>query len=140
MIFKSIEFSYWCYKITKKKKLSWCLIDWQLSVPNVNGHAYSYPLPRLWRWGLNLDLNSIQRVIIHLSVPEIYNFDTIIIDQFYRSSFTTLPNLMGARGAHKLHQGYIYSYHWVQNLYQLFDCLILFLHVSPSNSRPPYRC
>ena len=31
------------------KKLSWCLIDWHLSIPNVNGHAYSYPLPTLWR-------------------------------------------------------------------------------------------
>ena len=30
------------------KKLSWCLIDWQLSVPNVNGHEYSYPLSPLW--------------------------------------------------------------------------------------------
>ena len=49
-----------------KKKLSWCLIDWQLSVPNINGHAYSYRLPPLWRWGLNLDLNGIERVIINL--------------------------------------------------------------------------
>jgi hypothetical protein len=69
------------------KKLSWCLIDWQLSIPNVNGHAYSYPLPTLWRWGLNLDLNDIERVVIHLSVPENYGFNTIISEYFYRSLF-----------------------------------------------------
>jgi hypothetical protein len=69
------------------KKLSWHLINWQLSVLNVNGHAYSYPLPPLWRWGLNLDLNSIERVIIHLSVPKNYGFDTIINYYFYRSLY-----------------------------------------------------
>ena len=42
--------------------MSWCLIVWQLSIPNANGHAYSYPLPTLWRWGLNLDINDIERV------------------------------------------------------------------------------
>ena len=78
---------FWCYKITEK--LSWCLIDWQLSVPNVNGHANSYPLQPLWQWGLNLDLNSIEIVIIHLSVPKNYGFDTIMSDYFYRSLLTT---------------------------------------------------
>jgi len=38
--------------IKLQKKLSWCLIDWQLSIPNVNAHAYSYPLPPSWQWGL----------------------------------------------------------------------------------------
>ena len=61
------------------KKLSWYLIDRQLSVQNVNGHAYSYPLPPLWRWGLKLDLNGIE------SAPENYGFDTMISDYFYRS-------------------------------------------------------
>ena len=46
-------------------------------------------LTPLWRWGLNLDLKGIERVIIHLSVPENYNFDTIISDYFYRLPFTT---------------------------------------------------
>ena len=30
-----------------QKKNSWCDTDWQLSVPNVNGHTYSYRLPLL---------------------------------------------------------------------------------------------
>jgi hypothetical protein len=64
---------------------------------------------------LNLDLKGIERVIIHISVPENYGFDTI--DYFYRSPF---PTFTGARGAHKRHQGFIYSYHRVQNSYQLF--------------------
>ena len=37
--------------------------------------------------GLNLDLNDIERVIIHLSVHEKYAFETIISDYFYRSPF-----------------------------------------------------
>ena len=37
--------------------------------------------------GDNLDLNGIERVIIHLSVPENYGFDTIVSDYFYRSSY-----------------------------------------------------
>ena len=78
------------------KKLSWCLIDWQLSVLNVNGHTYSYPLPPLWQWGLKLDLNSIEGVIIHFSVPENDGFDTIISEYFYR-----LPFLYGCGHAHK---------------------------------------
>ena len=41
----------------------------------------------LWRWGLNLDLNDIERVIINLSVPENYGFDTIISEYIYRSPF-----------------------------------------------------
>ena len=44
----------------------------------------------LWRWGLNLDLNDIERVIIHLSVPNNYGFDTIISEYFY-----SLPILYG---------------------------------------------
>ena len=36
---------------------------------------------------LNLDLNGIEGVIIHLSVPENYGFDTIISEYFYRSPF-----------------------------------------------------
>ena len=43
--------------------------------------------------GHNLDLNGIERVIILLSVPENYAFDTIISEYFYRSSF-----FMGAKG------------------------------------------
>ena len=40
------------FDVTKlQKKLSWWLIDWQLSIPNVNRHVYSYPLPPLWWWG-----------------------------------------------------------------------------------------
>ena len=36
------------FGITKlQKKLSWCIIDWELSILNVNGNAYSYPLPSL---------------------------------------------------------------------------------------------
>ena len=85
----------------------------KLFVLNVNGHAYLYPLPPLWRWGLNLDLNGIERVIIHLSVPENYGFDSITSDYFYRSPFVPPP--LCARGAHKRHQRYNYSYHRVQN-------------------------
>ena len=98
-----------------KTKLSWCVIDWQLSVPNVNWYAYSYPLPPLWRWRLNFDLNGIERVI-HLSVPKNYVFESIINDYFYRYPFT-IPNFTGARSAHKRHHGYIYSYHRVLNSY-----------------------
>jgi hypothetical protein len=36
---------------------------------------------------LNLDINGIEGVIIHLSVPENYGFDTIISEYFYRSPF-----------------------------------------------------
>ena len=72
------------FDITKlQKKLSWCQIDWKFSILSVNGHVYSYPLPPLWR----LDLNYIERVIIHLSVPENYSFDAIISEYFYRPSF-----------------------------------------------------
>ena len=46
-------------------------------------------LTPLWQWGLNLDLNVIERVIIKLIVPENYSFDTIISDYFYRLPFTT---------------------------------------------------
>ena len=67
--------------INYKKKI---LIDWQLSNPNVNGHAYSHPLPPLWQWGLNLDLNGIEGVTIHLSVPKNYGFESIISDYFYK--------------------------------------------------------
>ena len=64
------------FDVTKlQKKLSWCLIDWQFSIPNINGQAYSYPLTTLWWWGLNLDLNGMERVVIHLSVPKNYGFD-----------------------------------------------------------------
>ena len=56
-------------------------------IPNVNGQAHSYPLPPLWRWGFNLDLNGIERVIIKLSVPKYYAFDTIISEYFYRLPF-----------------------------------------------------
>jgi hypothetical protein len=44
---------------------------------------YSQPL----RYGLNLDLNGIERVIIQFSVPENYGFDTIITEYLYRSPF-----------------------------------------------------
>ena len=36
---------------------------------------------------LNLDLNGIEGVIIHLNVPENYGFYTIISEYFYRSPF-----------------------------------------------------
>ena len=55
------------------------------------------------------------------------------------------PTLKGARGAYKRHHGYNYSYHQIQNSYQLFrkpwfdTILLLILHVTPSNSRP-YHC
>ena len=76
------HFSFSCNKITTK--LSWCLIDWQLTVPNVHAHARSYPLPLLWQCdSLNVDLNEIERVI-HLSVPENYSFESIISDYCYR--------------------------------------------------------
>ena len=58
-------------------------MDWQFSIHSVNGHIYSYPLPPLWR----LDLNDIERVIIHLSFQENYGFNTIIREYFYRSPF-----------------------------------------------------
>ena len=114
------------------KKLSWCLINWQLSLPHVNGHAYSYPLPSLWQLGLNLDLNNIKRVIIHLSVPENYVFDTIISEYFYRSPF-----LMGVRGAHKRHHGCYNSYHWVLNskilmLHKCWSSIIFTCHSFPT--------
>ena len=38
------------FDVTKlQKKKSLYLIDWQFSIPSVNGHVYSYPLPALWR-------------------------------------------------------------------------------------------
>jgi hypothetical protein len=80
ILFRSVLLS----MLLNYKKLSWRLIDWQLSVLNVNGHPYLYPLPPLWQWGLNLDLNGIERVIIHLSFPQNYGFDTIINDYLYR--------------------------------------------------------
>jgi len=39
------------------------------------------------RWGLNLDLNGIESVIIQLSVPENYAFESIISEYLYRSPF-----------------------------------------------------
>ena len=69
------------------KKFSSCLIDWQLSIPNVIGHAYFYPLPPLWRWGFNLDLNGIERVVIPLSILENYVFDIVINEYFHWSPF-----------------------------------------------------
>ena len=70
-----------------KKKIVLCPIDWQLSIPNINGYAYWYPLPPLWRSELNLDLDGIKRGIIHLIVPKNYGFDTIISEYFYKSPF-----------------------------------------------------
>ena len=67
------------FDVTKLQKKN-VLMSHRLAVfiPNVNGKAYSYPIPPLWQWGsLNLDLNDIERVIIHLSVPENYGFDII---------------------------------------------------------------
>ena len=81
ILFRSVLLS----MLLNYKKLPWRLIDWQLSVLNVNGYAYSYPLPPLWRQAFNLDLNGIEWVIIYLSVPENYGFDTTINDYFYRS-------------------------------------------------------
>ena len=54
------------------------------------------------------------------------------------------PTFMGARGTHKRHQRYNYSYHRVQNSYQIlrkswFDTnigLLLFLHVIPFQPSP----
>ena len=56
----------------------------------------------------DLDLNGIERVIIHLSVPENYSFDTIISEYFYGR-----PSIMTARGAHKRHHRCYYSCHRV---------------------------
>ena len=64
------------------KQIVLCLIDWQLSIPNVNGHASLCPLPPLGLWGLNLHLNGIERVIINLNVPKNYGFNIIITDYF----------------------------------------------------------
>ena len=110
--------------------MPWSVINWKLSILNFNGHAYSHPLPPLWRWGIILVLNGIERVIIHLSVPENYGFDTIILN-----IFKDRPSFKGARCAHKRHHGYNYSYHGDQNLNKSwFDTnvgLPLFLHVTP---------
>ena len=38
--------------IFTRRKLFSYPIDWQLSIPNINTHAYSYPLPSLCQWGL----------------------------------------------------------------------------------------
>ena len=127
------------------KKLSWRVIDWQLSIPNVNGHAYSYPLPPQWWWRLNLDLNGIEGVI-HLSVPENYSFESIISD-YFTGSLLPPPTIMDPRGAHKRHHGYIYSYRRVQNSYHLFKknhdstqmLSSINLHVTPSYPGR-YRC
>ena len=59
----------------------------------MNGHAYSYPLPTQWRLGLNLDLNDIERVVIHLRVPENYSFQSIINDYFFQVAIYPLPTL-----------------------------------------------
>ena len=76
-----------------------------------NGHAYSYHLLLLWRWRLNFDLNGIERVIIHLSVPK----KTIVTTPLSVNIFTGSPSFMGARGAHKRLYGCNYSYLRVQN-------------------------
>ena len=70
------------------------------------------------------------------SVPENYGFDTIIWSPF--------PTFTGARGAHKRHQEYNYSYHREQHSYQLFRkprfdtnvSLLLFLRVTPFQPSP----
>ena len=71
-----------------------------------------HPLPPLWRWGLNLDLNSIERVI-YLRIPENYSFESSISYYFLQVAIYHSPTFTGARGAHKQHHGYIYSYHQV---------------------------
>ena len=127
------------FDVTITKKLSWCLTDWTLSISNVNGDAYSYPLPPLWWWGLNLDLNDIERVIIHLSVPK----KTMVSTLLSVNTFTDCPSLMGARGAHKRHQGYNYSYHRVQNLNNPDSTLMLifyYFYMSPLSNPSPYHC
>ena len=93
ILFRSVLLS---MLLNYKKKLCWCLIDWQLSIPNVNGHACSYPLPPLWQWGLNLDLNGIEGVVIHFSVPK-----TIVSTLLLVNIFTGRHSFMGARRAHK---------------------------------------
>jgi hypothetical protein len=61
---------------------------------------------------LNLDLNDTEGVITHLSVPENYDFDTIISEYFHRSPF-----FMGARRAHNVCflQQYVLPIHEVSN-------------------------
>ena len=74
------------------------------------------PLPPLMRWRLNFALIGIERVILH---PKNYSTDTTISDYFTCRPLPP-PPFTGARGAHKRQQGYIYSYHQVQNSHQLF--------------------
>ena len=58
--------------------------------------------------------------------------------------FPPLPPFTGARGARKWHQGFNYSYHRVQNSYQLFQKsgfdtnvgLLIFLDVTPFQPLP----
>ena len=66
-----------------------------------HGHAYSHPLPPLWRWRLTLDLNGIERVI-HLSVLEIE------FREYYSRAYLPPPKFTDARGAHKRHHGFIH--------------------------------
>ena len=68
-----------------------------------------------------------------------------INEVFPKTTVSTLLSVIfftGAISAHKRHQGYNYSYHWVQNSDHLLripsfnTILLLFIHVNLSNLRP----
>ena len=49
---------------------------WGIKMYNKQCASHSWLLTPLWQWGLNLDLNGIEKVIIQHSVLENYGFDT----------------------------------------------------------------
>ena len=107
------------FDITKlQKKMSWYVINWQLSVPNVNGHAYSYPLPHPMAMGTQPGFKRYRKSH-HLSIPKKTMVSTLLSVIISTGLPFPHPTFMGVRRAHKRHQGYNYSYHWVQNSYQL---------------------
>ena len=66
-------------------------------------------LPPLWRWGLNLDLNGIERVIISMFSK------TMVSTLLSVNIFIGPSSFMGTWGGHKRHHGCYYSYHRILN-------------------------
>ena len=67
-------------------------------------------LTPLWRWGLNLDLNDIESVVIPIIIAENYGLTLLSVN-----ILTGHPSFISAKGAHKRKHGCNYSHHRVYN-------------------------
>jgi hypothetical protein len=121
-----------------QKKLSWYLIDWQLSIPIVNGHAYSYALPTLWRWGHKLGFKRHRE-----SRYSSQCFRKLWFRHYYQIIiFTGRPSFMGARGSQTVSRVLllISSSSKFKNLYSTLMLVFYYFYMSSHSNAQPYHC